>query len=73
MSYDDWLDENEYPSDKDMDDLGDDSPVDYDPLTVGYLGDSNRQFWTTRNIIIAVVVIIMVGALLLPPLLSLLN
>jgi hypothetical protein len=32
---DDWLDDNEYPDDRDIDDLGDDSPGDYDPLTIG--------------------------------------
>ena len=32
---DDWLDENEYPDERDIDDLGDDSPADYDPLTIG--------------------------------------
>ena len=66
MYNDDRLDESEYPDERDMDDFGDDSPVDYDPMTVGYLGDGRPAFWTPRRIIIAVVVALMVGALVVP-------
>lgn len=71
----DWLDDNEYPSEKDIDELGEDSPIDYDPLTMGYIGrgQTNKQFWTPKNIIIAVVVLLIISALFLPPLLQLLN
>ena len=66
MGHYDWLDPDEYPNDKDIDDFGDDSPIDYDPLTIGYVGDSRPSFWTTRRIVALVIVLIMVGALLLP-------
>ncbi|MBZ0289336.1 MAG: hypothetical protein K8I30_17075 [Anaerolineae bacterium] len=32
---DGWLDDDEYPDDRDVDDFGDESPGDYDPLTIG--------------------------------------
>jgi len=66
MAHYDWLDADEYPDDKDIEDFGDDSPIDYDPLTIGYVGDSRPSFWTKRRIIVLIVVLIMVGALLLP-------
>jgi len=38
MSRDDWIDEDEYPNDEDVDAFGDYSPPDDHPLTVGYVG-----------------------------------
>jgi len=67
---DDWIDESEYPDERDMDDFGDDSPADYDPLTLGYIGDERPTFWTPRNLLILLVVLVLVGALVLPLLLN---
>ena len=66
-----WLDNNEYPDDKDIDEFGDDSPVDYDPLTIGYLGDSCPSFWTAKRIGVLLVALLLISALILPPLLQL--
>jgi hypothetical protein len=66
MRYDDWIDDSEYPDDKDIAAFGDDSPPDDDPRTIGYVGESRRQFWTPVRIAILVVVLILVFALLLP-------
>jgi hypothetical protein len=66
---DDWLDENEYPDERDIDDLGDDSPGDYDPLTVGRVPTIRPQFWTRTRIFIAVILLLILLAYLLPRLL----
>jgi hypothetical protein len=71
MQNDIWLDSNEYPDEKDIEAFGDDSPVDYDPLTIGYLGGSRPKFWTTKRVAVLIVVLILISALLLPPLLRL--
>lgn len=72
MSYNDWIDDDEYPSDEDIERYGEASPVDYDPLTVGYLGDSRANFWTPRRIFVLVVALLMIAALVLPSLLNVL-
>lgn len=66
MYEDAWLDENEYPDDKDVEAFGYDSPDDYDPLTIGYIGDSRPSFWTRRRIVFLIVGLILIGTLLLP-------
>ena len=71
MQNDIWLDSNEYPDEKDIEAFGDESPVDYDPLTIGYLGDSRPKFWTTRRLVVLIVVLILISALVLPSLLHL--
>lgn len=63
---DDWLDDNEYPDDRDIADFGDDSPGDYDPLTIGYTGERYTDFWTPTRIILAVIALLVIAALLLP-------
>ncbi len=68
--YDDWLDDNEYPSDADIEAFGDFSPIDYDPLTIGYVGDSRPSFWTTKRIILLLVALLIIGALTLPLLIT---
>jgi hypothetical protein len=68
---DDWIDEDEYPDDRDVDDLGDDSPRDYNPLTIGYLEKYRPRFWTRGRIIIAAIALLVLAALLLPQLLAL--
>lgn len=69
---DNWIDEDEYPDDRDVDDFGDDSPVDYDPRTIGYLGD-RPSFWTRRRILLLIVVALILLALLLPAILAVLS
>ncbi len=71
MSYDDWIDDDEYPSDADIERFGYDSPPDYDPLTIGYYHGSRPRFWTWRRIVLLVVVLIILAAFLLPSLLRL--
>ncbi len=66
MQYNDWIDDDEYPDDKDIEAFGDDSPPDYDPLTIGYIGEQRGEFWTTRRIVLLVVVLILLVAWLLP-------
>lgn len=63
MSYDDWIDDNEYPNDADIEKFGDDSPPDYDPLTIGYLDDS-PPFWTTGRIVAVVLLLVLIAAVL---------
>ncbi len=67
---DDWIDEDEYPDDHDIKTLGDDAPFDNDPLTIGYLRNKRRRFWTTGRILLLILSIVIVASLLLPTLLS---
>ncbi len=69
---DNWIDEDEYPDDRDVDDFGDESPFDYDPRTIGYVGD-RPSFWTRGRVALLVVVLVIVAALLLPSLVALLR
>ncbi len=69
---DNWIDEDEYPDDRDVDEFGDDSPVDYDPRTIGRVGD-RPPFWTRGKILLLVVVLVIVAALLLPSVTTLLG
>ena len=59
MSYrrDDWIDEDEYPDDRDIADLGDDAPADYDPRTIGYVGN-RPSFWSPARIVLLIVVLV---------------
>jgi len=59
---DDWLDEDEYPDERDVDDYGDDSPLDYDPLSIGRAGGLGSPFWTRGRILLAVVLVILLLA-----------
>ena len=63
---DDWIDEDEYPDDHDVEDFGDSSPTDYDPRTIGYFGKRRPSVWTPRRIILLVVGLLIVTALILP-------
>lgn len=69
---DDWIDDDEYPSDADMDAFGDDSPGDYDPRTIGYYGD-RPPLLTRGRIIAAVVLLILLVVFVLLPLIRLLS
>jgi len=61
---DDWIDEDEYPDDRDVEEFGDQSPSDYDPRTIGYVGKRRPGFWTTQRIILLVIVVLILAALL---------
>ncbi len=63
---DEWIDEDEYPDDRDIEDFGDESPTDYDPRTMGYIGNQSPSIWTPRRIILLVVGLLIVAALVLP-------
>lgn len=69
---DDWLDNDEYPDDDDIEAFGDDSPRDYDPLTIGRLPRAQTPFWTRGRIIIALVALLLLLALLIEDLFPLL-
>jgi len=64
--YDDWIRDDEYPDEADMETFGDDSPPDDDPLTIGYVGDLNRNPWTERRIFLLVLSAFLLLVLLLP-------
>ena len=66
---DDWLDDDEYPSDDDVEHFGEDSPLDYDPLSIGYYGE-RPSFWTRSRIIVAVIAALLLFILFILPLLS---
>lgn len=68
-----WLNDNEYPDEKDIEQFGEDSPVDYDPLTIGYVGDNRPRFWTPKRIGLLIIVLLLIGALVLPSVLRLLS
>jgi hypothetical protein len=70
---DDWIDDDEYPDDRDASDFGDDSPPDDDPLTLGRVPGIRPRFWTPGRLLLALVVLLIVAALLLPSLLPLLR
>ncbi|MEO8608364.1 MAG: hypothetical protein ABI690_10800 [Chloroflexota bacterium] len=70
---DDWLDESEYPDDRDIDDLGDDSPGDYDPLTIGRIPTIRMPFWTRTRIVAALILLLIVIGFLVTRMLPVLN
>jgi hypothetical protein len=69
----DWIDDDEYPDDSDMERFGEYSPSDYDPLTIGRLGRRRAPFWTRTRVVMAVVVIVLVLSILIVEVLPLLN
>lgn len=70
---DDWIDDDEYPDERDIAELGDEAAPDSDPLTIGYVGDRRQPFWTLRRLVVLAIVLLMIAALLLPELLTLLR
>jgi len=70
---DDWIDDDEYPDDSDVERFGEYSPTDYDPLTMGRIGRTRGPFWTRTRIILAIVVLLLLLALLIPEILPLFN
>ncbi len=69
---DDWIDDDEYPDDRDVEELGEESPPDVDPLTIGYVG-RRPAFWTPTRLVLLVIILIAVAALVLPRLLPLIR
>jgi hypothetical protein len=70
---DDWIDEDEYPDERDIEDFGDYSPYDDDPLTIGYPRGQRPKFWTPTRILIAAVFILLILSFLLVELAPLLS
>ncbi len=56
----DWIDEDEYPDDRDVEDFGEESPVDYDRLTMGRVGNIRQPFWTRTRIFIVILLTILI-------------
>ncbi len=65
MRGDNWIEDNEYPDEDDIEAFGEDSPPDNNPLTIGYIGNSRRGFWTKERIVLLGVGLILISALLL--------
>lgn len=63
---DNWIDDDEYPDDRDIEDFGEDSPPDNHPLTIGYVPGLRPRFWTPGKVILLVFMLLIVAALLLP-------
>ncbi len=61
-----WLDDDEYPSEDDMEEFGDYSPRDDHPLTIGNLGYNQPPTWTPRRLLLAAIALLIVAAMLLP-------
>ncbi len=72
---DDWIDDDEYPDARDMRDLGDDSPTDYDPLTVGRIEGVNTGLkgLSRSRIILIVCALILLIVLLVPVITQIVN
>lgn len=70
---DDWIDEDEYPDDRDVAEFGDDSPSDNDPRTIGRVPGIPSRVWTPGRVLLAVIALLIVAALLLPLLLPVLR
>ena len=56
----DWIDEDEYPDDRDVEDFGEESPVDYDRRTMGRVGNMRQPFWTRTRIFIVILLAILI-------------
>jgi hypothetical protein len=63
---DDWIDEDEYPDERDVEEFGEDSESDNDPFTIGYVGSQRLSFWTTGRIVMLVIALLIIAALILP-------
>lgn len=57
---DDWIDEDEYPDDRDVEDFGAESPVDYDRRTIGRVGNMRQPFWTRTRVFIVIILAILI-------------
>lgn len=72
---DDWIDDDEYPDARDTRDMGDDSPTDYDPLTVGRIEGVNTGLkgLSRSRIILIVCALILLIVLLVPVITQIVN
>lgn len=70
---DDWIDEDEYPDERDIEDLGNDSRVDYDRSTMGRIGNMRQPYWTKTRIVIAALAGLVLFGLILAELAPLLQ
>ena len=68
-----WLDEDEYPDDRDVDQFGDDSPYDNDALGIGHVSSLHTSFWTRTRIQVVFLFGLLLLVFILPRLLPLLN
>lgn len=68
-----WIDQDEYPDERDIDEFGDDSPGDYYPLTIGRVGKGRRPYWTRGRIVIALIAGVLLFSLLLAEIMPLLQ
>lgn len=62
---DDWIDDDEYPDDKDVEDFGDESPVDYDRRTIGKVRNIREPFWTRTRILVVILLAILLASFIL--------
>ena len=65
MYQEEFLSDKDYPDAEDIEEFGHDSPPDYSPLTIGYVGDTRPSFWTKKRIVLAIVAILLIAVLLL--------
>jgi hypothetical protein len=71
---DDWIDDDEYPDDRDIEQFGEYSPPDYDPLTIGRTRKRvPAQKWTRTRIITVIVVVMLLLSIAAAEILPLLN
>lgn len=70
---DDWIDDDEYPDDRDVAEFGEDSPYDNNSRTIGRIPGVNSPHWTPGRILLAIVALLIVAALVLPLLAPLLR
>ncbi len=70
---DDWLDEEEYPDDRDVEDFGDESAVDYDRRTVGRVGNIRQPYWSKTRLLIVLVIALILFSLIIAELMPLLQ
>lgn len=66
MQHEEFLSDKDYPDENDIEEFGHDSPPDYSPLTIGYVGDSRPSFWSKKRIVLAIGGLLLIGVLLLP-------
>jgi hypothetical protein len=60
-----WLDENDYPDEKDIDEFGEDAPPDFEPQTIGFVGNWRPPFWTPRRLVFLIIGGILITLLVL--------
>jgi hypothetical protein len=69
----DWLNEDEYPDDRDIAAFGDYSASDDDPLTIGRVGHWSTPFWTRSRIVVAIFASLLLLSIVVAEIMWLLN